>query len=99
MGQYGNQPDFGTRGENIVPSGDSDPIAENPGKNLNSAALYIADAGDLYVDLVGGNGEGANYTYFKGVPSGTFLPIIVNKVWATNSGGSATTCGNIVALY
>ena len=98
MGQYGNQPDFGTRGANLEPSGDADPGQENPGVSWNSAALYVGTGGDLYVDLVGGNG-GAYYTLFKNVPDATFLPIIVNKVWATFDGDPATTCTDIVALY
>jgi hypothetical protein len=98
MGQYGNQPDFGTRGANLEPSGDADPGQENPGVSWDSAALYIGTGGDLYVDLVGGN-SGAYYTFFKAVPSGTFLPIIVYKVWATIDGEQGTTCLNIVALY
>ena len=98
MGQYGNQPDFGTRGNNQDPSGDASPGFGDPGVNLNSAALYVGTGGDLYVDLVGGN-AGADYTVFKNVPNGTFLPIIVNKIWATYEDEPLTTCSDIVVLY
>jgi hypothetical protein len=98
MGQYGNQPDFGTRGVNLEASGDAFPEIETPGSSWDAAALYVGTGGDLYVDLVGGNG-GAYYTLFKNVPSGTFMPIIVNKVWATVDGNPATTCADFVALY
>jgi hypothetical protein len=43
MGQYGNQPDFGTRALTIVPTGDFPNGI--PGQNLNSAALYISTGG------------------------------------------------------
>jgi hypothetical protein len=93
MGQYGNQPDFGTRAKNIVPTGD---IAnEIPGENLGSAALYIGTGGTLYCTVVGGP---ETYTIFHNIPDGTFFPVIVSNVWAGYDEG-ATTCSDIVALY
>lgn len=99
MGQYGNQPDFGTRAKEIIPIGD--PIVEVPGENLNSAALYIGTGGTLVCNVVGGNSnDSTNYTIFSNIPDGTFFPVIVNNVWAVLDGdGTATTCSNIVALY
>ena len=101
MGQYGNQPDFGTRALMIYPTGD--PIAGFAGKKLNSAALYIGTGGDLVVTVAGGNTDGisAGTTIFKNVPNGTFFPVIVNNVWQTVDFGSkgVTTCSDIVALY
>lgn len=97
MGQYGNQPDFGTRAKMIVPTGDI--VLETPGEALNSAALYIGTGGDLTVTVVG-NGGDAIVTFFKNIPDGTFFPVIVNNVWATyDSDGYITTCSDIVALY
>jgi len=98
MGQYGNLPDFGTRAKIIVPTGDAFP-GNDPGDNLNSAALYIGTGGDLMVDVVGGNGDVYPYTVFKNIPNGTFFPVIVNHVYATYDGDLATTCSDIVALY
>jgi hypothetical protein len=100
MGQYGNQPDFGTRAKEITPTGDPDPTENQPGFNLNSAALYIGTGGTLVCTVVGGNSENEfNVTTFKNIPDGTFFPVIVNYVWATFDGDPATTCSDIVALY
>lgn len=101
MGQYGNQPDFGTRAKMIVPTGDLPNGI--PGENLGSAALYIGTGGDLVVNVVGGNDSANSYTnavIFKNIPDGTFFPVIVNNVWATyDTTELVTTCSNIVALY
>ena len=96
MGQYGDQPDFGTRAVNITPIGDVE--ANIPGQNLNSAALYIGTGGTLLVTVIGNNpGE---VTVFNNVPDGTFFPVIVRNVWATfDTDAVVTTCGGIVALY
>lgn len=99
MGQYGNQPDFGTRAKNIVPTGNI--ATEIPGENLGSAALYIGTGGTLYCTVVGGNlapGGSETYTEFHNIPDGTFFPVIVSNVWAGYDEG-ATTCSDIVALY
>jgi hypothetical protein len=95
MGQYGNQPDFGTRAQNITP------IGYNPasGEKLNSAALYIGTGGILVCNVVGGNTDGNDTTVFYNIPDGTFFPVIVNYVFASDGGDISTTCDNIVALY
>lgn len=100
MGQYGNQPDFGTRAKMIVPTGD--PYQNLGWVNLNSAALYIGTGGTLICNVVGGNSnnEVAGWTVFSNVPDGTFFPVIVNNVWQVLDGdGATTTCSDIVALY
>ena len=99
MGQYGNQPDFGTRAGMAPPVGDPNPEENSPGMNLGSAALYIGTGGTLTVTVIGGNGEMLNVTTFKNIPDGTFFPVIVSNVWATVDGNPATTCSDIVALY
>ena len=101
MGQYGNQPDFGTRAKMIDPAGDvGNGIL---GENLGSAALYIGTGGDLVVNVIGGNESPAGYydtVIFKNIPSGTFFPVIVSNVWTSYNGDSlVTTCSDIVALY
>jgi hypothetical protein len=98
MGQYGNQPDFGTRAKTIFPQGLQ---VDNNGQDLKSAALYIGTGGTLCVNVVGGN-EGAvsnNTTVFKNIPDGTFFPVIVNNVWEGDDNENTTTCSDIVALY
>lgn len=98
MGQYGNQPDFGTRAMSIVPTGLQ---VDNNGEYLKSAALYIGTGGTLCVNVVGGN-EGLlanNTTVFKNIPDGTFFPVIVNNVWVGDDDLNYTTCSDIVALY
>jgi hypothetical protein len=100
MGQYGDQPDFGTSAANVVPT-------DVPGAsyvdliNLNSAALYIGTGGTLVCSVVGGNanGSGPGYTIFKNIPNGTFFPVIVNYVFQSDDQETATTCSDIIALY
>ena len=96
MGQYGNQPDFGTRAKETAASGSP----ASPSENLNSAALYIGTGGTLVCDVVGGNGTN-NYSIFYNIPDGTFFPVIVNHIFGDNDGDPfiETTCNNIVALY
>jgi hypothetical protein len=103
MGQYGNQPDFGTRAKNVVITGAPDDAAT--ASPLNSAALYIGTGGTLVCSVVGGDADSlvnpgsAGYTIFKNIPNGTFFPVIVNCVWANDTLGTNTTCSDIVALY
>ena len=101
MGQYGNQPDFGTRAANGNPVGNAlSPLdSTNP---LNGAALYIGTGGDLVCNVVGGNYDApgtGNTTVFRNIPDGTFFPVIVNNVWIDNGDDITTTCDNIIALY
>lgn len=97
MGQYGNQPDFGTRAAQITPTGD----AFTTGQKLNSAALYIGTGGTLVCYVVGNNpNDGSTvYTTFKNIPNGTFFPVIVDYVFTSDGGDAITTCSDIVALY
>lgn len=92
MGQYGNQPDFGTKATEITPVGT--PSAD--GENLGSAALYIGTGGDLVCKVIGGT---RGNTIFKNIPSGTFFPVIVSNVFESDGDGVSTTCADIVALY
>ena len=98
MGQFGNQPDFGTKARMIIPRGLG---VDQNGENLNSTALYIGTGGTLCVNVVGGNenGTSANTTVFKNIPNGTFFPVIVNNVWVGDDNENYTTCSDIVALY
>jgi hypothetical protein len=96
MGQYGNQPDFGTRAANVIPTGDPSDAIE--GINLGSAALYIGTGGDLACTVIGGNSGQDNTTWFRNIPDGTFFPVIVSNVWE-GIGGELGTCSDIVALY
>ena len=101
MGQYGNQPDFGTKALTTDPTGSSDSL--DTGVYLGSAALYVGTGGDLLVTLAYGSDDGAfaggGSTLFKNVPSGTFLPIIVDYVWADDGSTTVTTAADIIALY
>jgi hypothetical protein len=102
MGQYGNQPDFGTRAMGIIPVGNQNFLPENLQK-LNSAALYIGTGGTLVCKVVGGNyyqNQGtAEYTVFKNIPNGTFFPVVVDYVYIDDDDAVITTCSDIVALY
>jgi hypothetical protein len=104
MGQYGNQPDFGTRAEGVtIGVGPDEPLSV---ANLGSAALYIGTGGTLVCRVVGGNAnlynpvnEQTGYTIFYNIPNGTFFPVIVSAVWGFDGDSIDTTCSNIVALY
>jgi len=101
MGQFGNQPDFGTRAANGTPGGNGNSAFEDT-KPLNGAALYIGTGGDLVCNVVGGNYNNVgtpNTTVFRNIPDGTFFPVIVNNVWVDDADGVTTTCDNIIALY
>jgi len=101
MGQFGNQPDFGTRAANGNPAGRGTSDLEDT-RPLNGAALYIGKGGDLVCNVVGGNFNDAgfpNTTIFTNIPDGTFFPVIVNNVWTDNGNEITTTCDNIIALY
>ena len=104
MGQYGNQPDFGTRATLATPQ--SDPTDPSGTVKLNSAALYIGTGGTLVCRVVGGNATlldpenpQTGYTVFKNIPNGTFFPVIVDCIWNNDGSETTTTCSDIVALY
>ena len=74
-------------------------VAANPG-DLNSvqirgACIYIGGLGNLDVEL-----ESGDRVIFKGLTAGSFLPILVTKVFATDKGEEVTTTAtDILALY
>lgn len=103
MGQYGNQPDFGTKALRVDIAGDA--ISGEDAYIINPpCALYIGTGGDILANVVGGNGNpnggsyGENATLFKNVPSGTFMPVIVSNIWADYDGATVTTAADIVGL-
>ena len=85
MGQFGNQPDFATEAAACTPS---DTISE--ATNLNGSILYVGVVGDVSV-IMAGKRSGA--VTFKNVPGGSFLPVTVDFVLATN-----TTATEIIAV-
>ena len=104
MGQYGNQPDFGTRAGVAEVGGNPDHTYD--AVNLGSAALYIGTGGTLVCRVVGGNAYYADkadpqsgYTVFTNIPNGTFFPVIVDCIWGGDGGEYETSCSDIVALY
>ena len=95
MGQYANQPDFGTKATIVTPS-NTITFAEN----IQSACLYVGVGGNVSVILSGvtnAAGDGpplaAQAIVFKGVPAGSILPVIVDYVLATG-----TTATDMIAL-
>lgn len=71
----------------VVVPGTADILPPNNGDS-SSCVLYIGTGGDLDVQTVGGD----NVT-FIGVPSGTFFPVHVKKVYATS------VASDIIALW
>ena len=55
----------------------------------SGACIYIGTGGDIQVTMLGGQ-----TVIFVNVPDGTFLPIQVKRVWASN-----TNAGDILALF
>ena len=94
MGQYANQPDFATKAENAQTT---DTI--NPGTSYNGSALYVGTGGDIRVILTGeSRPDGSPPTIsdsviFRNVPSGSFLPVIIDYIMATS-----TTADNLIAI-
>ena len=86
MGQFFNQPDFGTEAKMILAT---DEI--KPSTNLGGACLYVGVAGDVSVIMVnkyGPNGELPiilQAIKFKNVPAGSILPVIVDFVVANGT--------------
>ena len=95
MGQFGNQPDFGTSAEAVTAS-DTISFATN----IRRSCLYIGTGGDVKVILSGvTQADGTPPTaseavLFKAVPGGSILPVIVDYVLATD-----TTATDIIALH
>jgi len=89
MGQYANQPDFGTEAFNVTPS---DTIS--PANNLKGAVIYVGDiSGGTELKVIlrgvvapgGGFPTAAQAITFKGLQAGTFMPVIVDYVLATGT--------------
>jgi len=95
MGQFFNQPDFGTEATTFINISDT-PSAIT---NLKGACLYVGTAGDVAVILTGKFGTEGQYpiildrVIFKNVPAGSILPVIVDFIVATG-----TTASDFVAL-
>lgn len=94
MGQYFNQPDFGTEATAVTASDTIDSTT-----TIKSSCLYIGTGGDVKVILSGvTQADGTPPTaseavLFKAVPGGSILPVIVDYVLATD-----TTATDIIAL-
>ena len=67
MGQYFNQPDFGTKAISVV-IGTTD-VSKN--------ALYVGNGGSIEVFLVDSTSASV---VFKNIPDGSFLPCIVSSI-------------------
>ncbi len=94
MGQFNNQPDFGTEAKEILASDDI-----NHTTNLGGACLFVGTGGSARVIVSGvQSADGhmptvAEATTFENLPSGSFLPVIVDYVLAAGS-----TVGAIIAV-
>lgn len=97
MGQFYNQPDFGTTAQTpqIVTKGQA---GQKIG-NLNQSCIYVGTGGDINVLMAGSTGFNRKYSpvFFKDVPSGSVLPVIVDYVVVSSSSG-LTTATDLIAL-
>ena len=87
MGQFLNQPDFGTQAATLAAS---DTISQ--ATNLNSSVLYVGTGGSVKV-LMTGKREVGDAIIFANVPDGSFLPVTVDFVLSTG-----TTASDIISL-
>ena len=74
-----------------VPVNKSDTV-DIPNTSERGCCLYIGDisaGADVKVTM-----ESGNQATFKGVTAGSFLPVLVTRVWSTG-----TTAAEILALY
>ena len=85
MGQFANQPDFGTFAASATKS---DTIGIST--NLKSSCLYIGTGGNIEVTAIGSSTS----VVFKNIPDGSFLPVIVSSITA----GANTTVSDIIAI-
>jgi hypothetical protein len=60
-----------------------------PNTETRGCCLYVGGLGDIKVTL-----ESGNEATFIGVVAGSFLPVLVVRVW-----DNGTTASNILALY
>lgn len=72
-----------TLSDNVLVSAD----AANT-KGYERVGVFVGTGGDVKVTISGGSD-----VTFKNVPSGTFLPVLVTKIWSTGTGAS-----DIIAL-
>ncbi len=64
-------------------------ISSESGRGNNGCVLYVGTGGDLRVLTAGGDD-----VTFTSLPSGSFLPVQVIRVFATN-----TTASSVIALW
>ena len=92
MGQYANQPDFGTEAAAVTASN-----TISNAKDLKGACLYVGTGGHVKVILAGVTGSsGVGLpTASEAVvfPDGSFLPVIVSYVLATG-----TTATDLISI-
>lgn len=88
MGSYHNQPEFATTATEITASDTMDATTF-----LDGSALYLGVGGDVRVIMKGVAPVLGNSVTFKSAVDGSFLPIIVDYVLATN-----TTASDIIAV-
>ena len=94
MGQFNNQPDFGTEAKAILASDDI-----NHTTSLGGACLFVGTGGTVNVIVAGTQSAtghlptAADAVLFENLPSGSFLPVIVDYVLVAD-----TTAGAIVAI-
>jgi hypothetical protein len=84
--------DQGYNAQAVTPSNTTDlSLAGGTFNNPQStgALLFVGTAGNIQVTMVGGQ-----TVVFKNIAAGTFLPIQVKRVWATN-----TTATDIIAIF
>ena len=88
MGNYATQPDFATTASAITPSDTMDTTTF-----LDGSALYVGTGGNVRVIMRSVGANLGNTVTFTNVADGTFLPIIVDYVIATD-----TTASGIIAV-
>ena len=94
----GGDPNVANESVDVVPGVGSTPSTGDELQVLSrGACLYVGGDGNVDVEM-----ESGKRALFTGVAAGSFLPILVTKVYLTNEGppiSKTTTATNIIALF
>ena len=94
----GNTPTVANESVNVVTGvGDTPSQGDEIHVLSRGACLYVGGAGSVDVEM-----ESGKRVLFTGVAAGSFLPILVTKIYLTDGGppiAKTTTATNIIALF
>jgi hypothetical protein len=92
----GGDPNMANESVDVVPGvGATTAFGDQVQVLSRGACLYVGGAGNVDVEM-----ESGKRALFTGVAAGSFLPILVTKIYLTdNAPAKTTTATNIIALF